>query len=155
MGYISDFGTVCARRTGVLAALSLVTVALGGASAPGNLEASVSGLRSTKGQVLACLTRRADKLARCDRDPDARRMTIPASAKALHFTGLPSGEYALALIHDENANNKLDTFMGIPREGFGFSRNPAIGFGPPSFAAAQFTVTAGSIDEGVRVRYLL
>lgn len=155
MAFISGFGIAFARPTAVSAASSLVLLALGGASAPGNLDASISGLRSTKGQVHACLTRRADKLAKCDSDPDARRISVPASATTLRFTGLPSGDYALALIHDENGNNRLDTFMGIPREGFGFSRNPAIGFGPPSFASAQFSVTGGVTDEGVRVRYLL
>jgi uncharacterized protein (DUF2141 family) len=31
------------------------------------------------------------------------------------------GKYAIAVIHDENCNGKLDTNMfGIPKEGYGF-----------------------------------
>jgi uncharacterized protein (DUF2141 family) len=59
------------------------------------------------------------------------------------------------LIHDENSNNKLDTMLGIPREGFGFSRNPVIRFSAPKFAAARFNVTSGTVDETVRVKYML
>ncbi len=106
--------------------------------------------------MLACLTTRPDRFPDCQSDPDSRRQTVRAAdLKLLRFNDLPSGDYAIALIHDENSNNKLDTFMGIPREGFGFSRNPAIRFGPPKFDSAQFRVTAGAIDEEVHVKYLL
>lgn len=139
-----------------MAISALLLLTLGGASEPGSVDAAVSGLRSTKGQVLACLTSRPDRFPDCQQDPHARRLTVAASqAGELRFADLPSGDYAIALIHDENGNNKLDTIMGIPKEGFGFSRNPAIRFGAPKFAAAQFSVTSGSVDEGVRLRYLL
>jgi uncharacterized protein (DUF2141 family) len=61
----------------------------------------------------------------------------------------------MALIHDENGNSKLDTMMGIPREGFGFSMNPIITFGAPSFKAARFVVGAGESDQRVKMKYLL
>jgi uncharacterized protein (DUF2141 family) len=38
------------------------------------------------------------------------------------FEDIPPGTYALAVIHDENMNGKLDTnFLGMPKEGYGFS----------------------------------
>ena len=57
-------------------------------------------------------------------------------------------------IHDANGNARLDTFVGIPREGFGFSNNPAIGFGAPRFAAARFALERDAA-ETIRMRYLL
>ena len=77
------------------------------------------------------------------------------SRTALRFAGLPTGDYALALIHDENANARLDTLAGIPREGFGFSRNPPIRFGAPRFAAARFTLTGDAQKQQIRMRYIL
>ena len=65
------------------------------------------------------------------------------------------GAYAVAVIHDENDNAKLDRFAGIPKEGFGFSRNPPLGFGPPPFHAAQFDVESDAAMQQVRMRYLL
>jgi uncharacterized protein (DUF2141 family) len=60
----------------------------------------------------------------------------------------------VAVIHDENSNNRLDTFAGIPREGFGFSRNPAIRFGPPRFAAARFVLDSDAEAQQVQMRYI-
>jgi uncharacterized protein (DUF2141 family) len=152
-------GTGFAAPTGAWAALTLLAsiwVGLIGATAPGSIDANVQGLRSSKGKVLVCLTMRADHFPDCRDDPQARRMAIPAAQAAeLRITGLPTGGYAIALIHDENSNNKLDTVLGIPKEGFGFSRNPVIRFGPPKFAAARFDVTSGTVDETVRIKYML
>ena len=102
------------------------------------------------------MTTRPDRFPKCQDDPHARRLKIAASGDSeLRFAGLPSGDYALALIHDENGNNRLDTMMGIPREGFGFSRNPVIRFGPPKFDAASFPVGNGTVGQTVRVKYML
>jgi uncharacterized protein (DUF2141 family) len=133
-----------------------MALALAGASAPGSVSADVTGLRSTKGQILLCMTTRADLFSKCEKDPAARKLAVPvAQARGIRLEGVPSGDYAIALIHDENSNNKLDTSLGIPREGFGFSRNPAIRFGPPKFAEARFTVGDGKRDEAIRVKYML
>lgn len=159
MVFISVSGIACAAQTKGLGALALPVLlwtSLMGAAPPGSIDAGIEGLRSAKGQVIACLTMRADHFPDCHDDPQARRLTVPATQAAmLRFTDLPSGSYAIALIHDENGNNKLDTMFGIPREGFGFSRNPAIRFGAPKFAAARFDVVSGKIDETVRVKYML
>ncbi|HEX5801622.1 MAG TPA: DUF2141 domain-containing protein [Azospira sp.] len=55
------------------------------------------------------------------------------------FPDVPPGTYALAVVHDENMNGKLDrNRLGVPEEGYGFS-NDATGFiGAPSFSAASF-----------------
>ena len=55
----------------------------------------------------------------------------------------------------ENGNGRLDTTLGIPREGVGFSRNPRLTFGPPRFSAAQFAVATPAVDQDVRVKYFL
>ena len=104
---------------------------------------------------MVCLTTQPRSFPNCQDDPHARHLTVPTrQAGMLKFEGLPTGEYALALIHDENGNGKLDTFMGIPKEGFGFSKNPAIRFGPPSFVSARMAIGSGEHDETVKVKYL-
>ena len=79
----------------------------------------------------------------------------PASAHDLASPACRAGDYAVAVIHDENSNDKLDTFAGIPREGFGFSRNPPIRFGAPRFAAARFALTVMPKQQQIRMRYIL
>lgn len=61
---------------------------------------------------------------------------------------LPPGTYAIAVIQDLNDNQKLDkTFIGMPKEPFGFSTNPKIRFGPPGFDDCLFEVEAEAILE--------
>lgn len=128
---------------------------LSGAASPGSVAVDVTELRSAKGQILLCMTTNPAMLSKCDRDPLSRKLAVPvAQARSIRFDGLPSGNYAIALIHDENSNNKMDTSFGLPREGFGFSRNPVIRFGPPKFAEAQFAVATSRVDEGIRVKYM-
>ena len=126
-----------------------------GAASPGALELDIAGLRSAKGLVQVCLTRDPETFPGCTDDAFAIKRKVSARTTRLAFDGLPTGAYAAALIHDENGNDRLDTVLGIPREGFGFSRNPAIGFGPPKFVAARFAVATGANGQRIQVKYLL
>ena len=70
------------------------------------------------------------------------------------FTGLKPGTYALAVYHDENENREFDTgFLGIPLEGFGFSNDAPVFFGPPDFADAAVTVPGKGARITIRMTY--
>lgn len=124
------------------------------ASADASLEVSVSNLRNKKGNVLVCLTANSKAFPDCSKDPNAVKRTVKANAAgSISFGAVTPGTYALSLIHDENANGKLDTSLAIPNEGFGFSRNPKITFGPPKFKSAAFTLNgAGAMN--VKMKYM-
>ena len=129
---------------------------LAGAAAPGRVDLSVEGLRSDKGLVRICLTKNPAHFPDCNADPKAISRTLPVSqAKRLSLPDLAPGTYALSLFHDENRNAKLDTFAAIPREGFGFSRNPKIRFGPPKFTQVAFPIAAAPVQVTVRMQYFL
>lgn len=127
-------------------------------TAPQNneLRVRITELRNDKGMVHACLTGDPAYFPDCTGDPHALKLSVPSQqASELRFYHVPAGTYALSVVHDENGNGKLDTFAKIPREGFGFSRNPRIRFGPPTFSETSFKVSAGDNLLEVRVRYLL
>ena len=126
-----------------------------GADAPSSLDVSIVGLRNLNGNILICLTANAGAFPNCKADVLARKLIVPAAkAGSVRFADLAPGAYALSLIHDENANGKLDMVLMIPREGFGFSGNPAVVFGPPKFAAARFGVGLGGNVQAVKVKYM-
>lgn len=128
------------------------------ASTPNNatVDVSVSGLRSLKGNVLICLTTSPKHFPDCGKDPKAlKQMVSAAQARTIQFSNVVPGTYALALVHDENANNKMDVAVFLPKEGFAFSRNPAVVFGPPKFASAQFKVGAVEVSQRVTMKYML
>lgn len=55
---------------------------------------------------------------------------------------LKPGKYAFKYFHDENNDKEINTnFMGIPKEGYGFSNNAKGKFGPPSFEKMIFELT--------------
>ena len=68
--------------------------------------------------------------------------------------GLPAGIYAAQVYFDENGNDELDrNFIGIPREGVGFSNDPSFTFRAPSFAETAFRFDGVSGSIRVRLRY--
>jgi uncharacterized protein (DUF2141 family) len=83
------------------------------------------------------------------------RTVRAAEAGSILIRGVPPGDYAVSLIHDENGDGQLNKFLGIPREGFGFSRNPRLRMGPPGFEECRFAVTGALVRETIRVKYLL
>ena len=69
------------------------------------------------------------------------RKDVPAQVgrTVLEFAGLPPGDYAVVVLHDENKNMKLDrNWFGKPREQWGMSNNPKAWFSAPSFDEARF-----------------
>jgi len=70
------------------------------------------------------------------------------------FEDIPQGNYALAVVHDENMNGKLDTNMlGIPKEGYGFSNDAKGLIGAPSFSAASFPYDGENLELTIRLHY--
>jgi len=122
----------------------------------GTLTITVAKLRNTAGHARLLL------FAGPDGFPDQPRravkrvsLKIEDGAARVVLDGLAPGDYAVSVIHDENDNEALDVgWFGIPKEGFGFSNNPKIRRGPPSFEEASFTVSAGEAPrQSVRVVY--
>jgi uncharacterized protein (DUF2141 family) len=146
-------------RARTLAVCAGLVLALGGAAPPDMaqlLTLHVDGLRTPRGLLQICLTRLPDHFPDCTGDPDKHHFSVPASQAAnIGLGALPPGGYAIAIIHDENGNRKLDTFAGIPREGVGFSKNPPIRFGAPSFRAARFAIDGASVRQDVKMKYFL
>ena len=65
-------------------------------------------------------------------------------AASISVPGLPPGTYAIAVIHDKDSNGKLSSnAVGYPIEKFGFSNNPKVYFGPPSFEKAAGATSSG------------
>jgi uncharacterized protein (DUF2141 family) len=79
---------------------------------------------------------------------------ISGNQATLTFDGLPPGRYAVAVIHDENLNHKLDrNLVGLPKEGFGFANNPRVGLSPPKWEEAAVNVTAPTTEITIKLIY--
>lgn len=85
-----------------------------------------------------------------------RKLTakITNGTSELTFENLPSGKYAVNILHDENSNCKVDKGFILPIEGIGFSNYQTIGISNrPTFAKASFDIN-GDKKINVKVIYL-
>lgn len=90
------------------------------------------------------------------RDRALKRLDVAPSGGTARaaFDGLECREYAVAVVHDEDGNGKLDTnFIGIPREGLGASRDARRTFGPPRFEDAKVRLTRGRTRLPIAIVY--
>jgi uncharacterized protein (DUF2141 family) len=124
--------------------------------APVPVHVTVTGLRAVHGQILACLVNTAAAFPDCSRDPAARKLAVPVRAATveLDFGAVPPGSWAVAVVHDENGNGRMDKRLIMPREGYGFSRDAPVRMGPPSFRSAAFAVGAAPVRHSLRMRYM-
>jgi uncharacterized protein (DUF2141 family) len=123
------------------------------AGAQGRIVAKLSNVRNGKGVIRVCLFNSAADF-KASRALQCR--VIPATTSEAVFDGVAPGNYAVFVIHDENNNNKMDTnFLGIPKEGYGASRNNLPFAAAPTFAANRFSVAEGTtVTLPIRLRNL-
>jgi uncharacterized protein (DUF2141 family) len=81
-------------------------------------------------------------------------MKIPSSTARCDFEDVPSGTYAVVVLHDENMNGRLDTnWLGAPKEGYGFSNDTKVAFRAPLFSDARFVFDGKILDLTITLRY--
>ena len=108
---------------------------------------NVNGLRSTEGKIQIAIWKNAEGFPE-DYSKSMDQMLVPSTLSRAIFKNIEVGDYAVAVFHDKNNDNDLNrNGFGIPTEGFGFSNNPRIIFGPPKFNKAKFKVTEGETKE--------
>lgn len=64
------------------------------------------------------------------------------------------GTYGIAILDDENNNQKMDYGFILPNEGFGFSDYYHSGMSRPDFRKFSFVMDAGNRNVQIRLRYL-
>lgn len=136
----------------VVVALLFAMPVSGAGSAADQLLVSVTNVASGRGTVVAMVCDQASFLASCAFKGAAaasttRRVTIA-------FRGVPRGKYAVVVFHDENDNRRLDRdALGIPTEGYGYSRAARGHGGPPRFEDAAFDFGGGESTIEVVLDY--
>ena len=111
----------------------------------GQVIVEIAGLHSAKGQLLGAIFRGEKGFPNQVKYSIARK-ALPLREKRASFVfdGIPAGEFAFAVHHDENSNSKMETgLFGIPSEGYGTSRDAKANFGPPSYDDAKLKLAPG------------
>jgi len=122
-------------------ALALALTALPGAARAASLQVTVETVRDATGHIrIGVCTRHEFLSERC-----AFHAVVPARPGSVQatITGIPPGTYSVAVYQDRNDSGHLKrNLLGMPEEDLGFSRNPSLRFGPPSFNATSLRIGA-------------
>lgn len=119
------------------------------------LTVEVTGIKPVTGNVILSLYNKAEGFPE-SAEATFHTASIPVKGGkvSIPLKNTPNGTYAIAFFHDSNANGKMDkNFVGLPKEGYGFSNDAMGKFGPPSFKEASFTYT-GKEKVTMKVKYL-
>ena len=117
-------------------------------SAQSNLTVEITDLESNKGAVIIDLLDVNEKTVR---DSTCQISDLKCTVV---FKDLENAQYAIRYIHDEDSNDEMDTnFLGIPKEGFGFSNDAMGKFGPKDFSEWLFDVQ-GDTTIRMSTRYM-
>lgn len=121
-----------------------------------SLTVCVNELRNSNGIVLFALYNREDAF------PDEHykkyykilRGKIVNHSSIVIFENLPSGKYAVNILHDENNDGKIQKKFILPVEGIGFSNYLSIGFSNRlTFSKAAFDLK-GDKKINIKILYL-
>lgn len=117
-----------------------------------SINITVTNIKNTKGVVRIGIINKEK-----DFPYDAftgKKVPINGDSVNVKFTGLAPGEYAIAVHHDENYNDKMDkNVLGVPLEGYCFSNNVKALVVPPKFKCAKFILDK-SFSQTLKMIYL-
>ena len=106
-----------------------------------SLTIEVKNLRNEKGVVQFALYNKDGSIPDEDYENYYKivKGEIVNGASTITFKNIPSGKYAVNILHDENKNGKIDKGFILPIEGIGFSNFRSIGLtNRPNFSKASF-----------------
>lgn len=151
--------SACMILSGTLFLLLSLPVTGAGAAPPstnGTLTVVITNLRNYQGMINIAIFSSAEGFPE-NAQLAVRKQIVQLSSGTdpkIEFNDLPYGSYAIAVFHDENENQILDkNWLGIPKEGVGFSNNPAFFTGPPSFDKAKFVLNSVKQSLTIKLKY--
>lgn len=118
-----------------------ITSSFSSASNKATLILEITGIRNTDGEILIAVFNQAQGFPE-DESKFFRADTIRGLSGTVAYTtfhDLEFGEYAITLMHDENVDGGMEyNWLGMPKEGYGFSTNYKPILRAPKFEETSF-----------------
>jgi uncharacterized protein (DUF2141 family) len=124
-------------------------------AATGILEIEFTGIRTEEGQVAIGLNRSPDGWPR---EPEIElawpKENLENRTMVVRIDSMEYGTYAISVLDDVDFDEEMKFFMGIPREGFGFSLNPPHKLHEPDFEECAIQVDRPYQRISIEMRYI-
>lgn len=112
-----------------------------------SIHVTITNVKEPKGEIIIYLYKGSEGFM----NPDSARAIVKIEAsdyrEGYTFSNLEAGKYAVILHHDKDRSGKMKSVLGIPREGFGFSRNYRPKTRAPKFNEVKFAVEGATAIE--------
>jgi uncharacterized protein (DUF2141 family) len=122
-----------------------------------NIEVLITGIRAEKGQIAIGVFKDDETFQKEEAFLNLKfvKNVISNGEMRVQFS-LEPGIYGLSLLDDVNSNGKMEySFLGVPKEGFGFSDYYHKGFIKPKFDSFKFSIDKDQIKRiTIRIRYM-
>jgi len=118
---------------------------------------TIDNIKNGKGSLIVTLYTpeiRSAFPAHPEKALEKSNVPIEGERQTIVFKNLNDGNYEISTVHDENGNGKMDSnFLGLPKEGFGFSNNPTLLRGGPEFEAVSVPVSLSNQRIAIQLHY--
>ena len=158
---IANPGKITRPKKWKLAALLMAIFIAAAVPAPmasagiSTIKAHIAKLHNNRGQVICTLFAPSDKFPEHGRKGMTIAVPIQNRQATCNFANIQYGDYAIVAFHDENHDGNFNqNWIGMPREGFGFSGNPSI-LKKPTFNDARFSVSQPLVQITIKLNYWL
>ena len=119
-----------------------------------DINIEIQNLKNTTGKVSIGLYNKSENFPIVSKVYKGAHLNIDSHTLFYTFKKIPHGTYSVSIFHDENSNARLDkNFLGIPKEGYGFSNNAKATLLAPSFNIAKFKVSTQTINIKIKMEY--
>jgi len=138
----------------LLGFIYLTLSALSSSTPPASMHVRIHDARSDRGKILVLVFDKEDGFPE-QVEKAFRQLALESKNGKTEFRldDIPAGEYAITVLHDEDDNGIMTTnFVGLPVEKYGFSNNPKIYFGPPSFEKSAVQISSESKTIHINLR---
>ena len=103
-----------------------------------DLSVTIPNIKENRGEIVIAIFDKSESFPKYG-DP-YRTIRFPVESKEAVYVleDIDLGSYAIAIYHDENHDGKCNVdFLGIPKEGYGFSNNVKPILRAPSFESCE------------------
>ena len=115
---------------------------------------TVRDIRSNDGNIRIALYNSTDNFLVDSRTAATQSLSAQRGDMTFVFANLRPGNYAAAACHDENRSGDFDiNFIGLSREGYGFSNGAQALLGPPDFEDTSVKLIQISAETELPLNY--
>lgn len=117
-----------------------------------DLEIDIANIKKLKGSVAIGIFNSENGFLIKGKEYKTKIIKVNSTIIHCEFKDLPDGNYAVAVYHDENSDNKFNTnLLGLPKEAYGFSNNFKPVVSKPKFSDTEFNLNS---DKKITIKLI-